>query len=144
MKKSTNIAIGALVAVVVAIAVVATTTPTTDSPSLGSSSVGSETINPNASGTTGGTTGSTTTTTGTTKTYTMAEVGTHNSQTSCWSAINGSVYDLTRWIAAHPGGREAILYLCGIDGTAAFNQQHGGQARPERELAKLKIGTLQK
>ncbi|MEI7709620.1 MAG: cytochrome b5 domain-containing protein [bacterium] len=45
-------------------------------------------------------------------------------------------------MSAHPGGSQAILYLCGIDGTKAFNDQHGGQARPERELASFVIGKL--
>lgn len=143
VKKSTNSIIGILIAIVVAIAVFATTgnSPT----SLGTTSVGSETTNPNTSGTTSGTTtGTKTGTTGgtTPKTYSMAEIAMHNSRASCWSAVNGSVYDLTRWISAHPGGSQAILYMCGIDGTEAFTAQHGGQSRPESELAKLKIGTL--
>lgn len=71
-----------------------------------------------------------------------AEVATHNSGASCWTSISGSVYDLTAWITRHPGGRGAILRLCGVDGTAAFQAQHGGQGRPERELATFKIGTL--
>lgn len=78
------------------------------------------------------------------KTYTMADVAKHNSGTSCWTAINGGVYDVTSWINQHPGGAQAILSLCGIDGSAAFNGQHGGQARPESELATFKIGTLVK
>ncbi len=93
--------------------------------------------------TTGSTNDTTSTTTGSAeKSYSLAEVGTHNSQSSCWTAINGNVYDVTSWISRHPGGSEAILSLCGIDGTTAFNGQHGGQARPENELATFKIGVL--
>jgi cytochrome b involved in lipid metabolism len=75
-------------------------------------------------------------------TYTLAQVALHNSASSCWTAINGGVYDVTTWINQHPGGPEAILSLCGTDGSAAFNGQHGGQARPAAELASFKIGTL--
>jgi len=75
-------------------------------------------------------------------TYTLADVATHNTATSCWSAINGGVYDLTSWINQHPGGAQAILGLCGRDGSAAFNDQHGGQRRPANELAGFQIGTL--
>lgn len=75
-------------------------------------------------------------------TYTLAEVALHNSGTSCWTAINGNVYDVTSWINEHPGGPEAILSLCGTDGSTAFNDQHGGQSRPEAELATFKIGAL--
>jgi cytochrome b involved in lipid metabolism len=75
-------------------------------------------------------------------TYTLAEVAEHNSGTSCWTAINGGVYDVTTWINQHPGGPEHILALCGTDGSAAFNGQHGGEARPAAELATFKIGML--
>src|ERR1700733_8583211 len=49
----------------------------------------------------------------TSATYTLAEVAEHNSATSCWTAINGGVYDVTTWINQHPGGPEHILALCG-------------------------------
>jgi cytochrome b involved in lipid metabolism len=77
-------------------------------------------------------------------TYTMAQVAQHASATSCFTAISGSVYNLTSFINQHPGGAQAILSLCGRDGTAAFMAQHGGQGSPERELAALKIGVLAK
>lgn len=76
--------------------------------------------------------------------YTMAVVAAHNSRTSCYTVINSNVYDLTSWIGQHPGGQEAILSLCGKDGSAAFNTQHGGDRRPANELAGFKIGVLAK
>jgi cytochrome b involved in lipid metabolism len=78
------------------------------------------------------------------KSYTLAQVATHKDSASCWTAINGGVYDLTSWISQHPGGEGAILSICGKDGSAAFNAQHGGQSRPEQELATFKIGSLKK
>ena len=75
-------------------------------------------------------------------TYTMAQVASHNSSASCYTAVSGSVYDLTPFIDQHPGGAQAILSLCGQDGTAAFMGQHGGQRRPVSELASFKIGML--
>lgn len=74
--------------------------------------------------------------------YTMAAVATHNSKSSCWSAINGKVYDLTSWISQHPGGAERILSICGKDGSAAFNGQHEGDRRPASELADYLLGDL--
>lgn len=74
--------------------------------------------------------------------YTMAQVAAANSAAKCWTAIRGDVYDLTSWVDQHPGGGDKILSICGTDGTAAFEGQHGGQRRPERELAGFKIGTL--
>lgn len=72
----------------------------------------------------------------------MTQIAQHNSRTSCWSAINGNVYDLTSWIPNHPGGEQAIIQLCGTDGSAKFNGQHGGQQRQAMVLAGFKIGAL--
>ena len=69
------------------------------------------------------------------KSYTMAEVAKHNSETSCRSAINGNIYDLGAFVSQHPGGDRNILKICGIDGTMAFEGKHGGQNRPEKTLA---------
>ena len=73
-------------------------------------------------------------------TYNAADLKKHASAASCWSAINGNVYDLTKWINRHPGGASVIKGLCGRDGSAGFNGQHGGQSRPASELAAFKIG----
>jgi cytochrome b involved in lipid metabolism len=74
--------------------------------------------------------------------YTLAQVAQHANAQSCWTAINGGVYDVTSWINEHPGGPERILNICGTDGSTAFNQQHGGQRQPANELATFEIGTL--
>jgi cytochrome b involved in lipid metabolism len=75
-------------------------------------------------------------------TYSASDVARHNSKADCWSIINGGVYDLTSWIPRHPGGERAIEGLCGKDGSAAFNGQHGGGATQQAILAELKVGTL--
>ncbi len=80
----------------------------------------------------------------TTKYYTTTDVAAHASTQSCWSIVNGKVYDLTSWISRHPGGTSAIKRMCGVDGSRDFNDQHDGQARPEQELASFYIGTLKK
>lgn len=79
---------------------------------------------------------------GTSGSYSMAEVATHKDATSCWTVIDGTVYDLTQWIDQHPGGPEAIQSICGIDGSSAFHGQHGNNPRQENILATFKIGTL--
>lgn len=75
-------------------------------------------------------------------TFTMADVRARATSEQCYTVVNGNVYDLTAWIVKHPGGSRAILSLCGTDGTASFEGKHGGQGRPESELASYKIGTL--
>ncbi len=78
------------------------------------------------------------------KTYTLSEVSSHKDSSDCWSAVNGYVYDITSFINKHPGGDRNILKICGIDGSSAFNGQHGGQSKPENILASFKIGVLAK
>lgn len=75
---------------------------------------------------------------------TLEEVAKHNNADSCYSAIRGSVYDLTSWVYRHPGGSARILSICGKDGTSAFTTQHAGEPRPEQMLATFKIGELVK
>lgn len=74
--------------------------------------------------------------------YTMAEVAQHASADSCWTAVDGGVYDVTAWIGQHPGGRDRILGLCGKDGTAAFTTQHGSSQRVAGVIAGFRIGDL--
>lgn len=72
----------------------------------------------------------------------LSEVEQNASAESCWVAIDGDVYDLTDWIPQHPGGADRIEALCGTDGTAQFEGQHGGQDGPESQLEQYRIGEL--
>ncbi len=72
----------------------------------------------------------------------MAVVAQHSGRSSCYSAINGTVYDLTSWIDRHPGGAQRILSICGKDGSSAFSGQHEGEPRPEQILAGFEVGRL--
>ena len=76
--------------------------------------------------------------------YTMSQVKANNSAKSCWTIVDGFVYNLTSWISSHPGGAGAILFLCGTDGTNAFKAQHENQARPAVRLDSYKLGPLNK
>jgi hypothetical protein len=74
--------------------------------------------------------------------YTMDQVRANNSNSSCWSVIDGNVYDLTRWINSHPGGASSIRSLCGLDGTASFKGQHSNQSSPAQRLNSYLLGPL--
>ena len=76
--------------------------------------------------------------------FTMTQVRANNSARSCWTVIDGVVYDLTKWISNHPGGSGAILFLCGTDGTNAFSAQHQNQSRPAIRLDTYRLGPLNK
>ena len=50
-------------------------------------------------------------------TYTLADVKLHSDASSCWTAINGGVDDVTSWIDQHPGSNPFALRcrrLCGV------------------------------
>lgn len=78
------------------------------------------------------------------KSYTLAQVKAHKSASNCWSAVNGKVYNLTKWIAKHPGGSGVIKSMCGKDATAAFKSEHGLSGKPASKLAAYKVGALAK
>jgi len=73
----------------------------------------------------------------------MTQVAEHADAQSCYTVINGGVYDVTSFANVHKGGSEKILALCGKDGTASFEKKHGGWEKALATLATLKIGTLQ-
>jgi hypothetical protein len=74
--------------------------------------------------------------------YTLEEVKKHSTASDCWAVVSGSVYDLTKWTALHPGGPAIIRSLCGRDATADFLGRHENQADPARELSNYFIGKL--
>lgn len=78
------------------------------------------------------------------ETFTVAEVATHNTSANCYAIVSGKVYNLTDWIAKHPGGPEAIKGLCGTDATAQFSAQHGSDKQPNNALAMFLIGEVVK
>ncbi len=74
--------------------------------------------------------------------YTMAQVQQHASDTSCWTVVSGSVYDMTAWIGPHPGGQAVIEAMCGQDATSRYSQEHGSDRLPASTLATFKLGAL--
>lgn len=77
----------------------------------------------------------------TSQTYTLDDVAQHGKASDCYTAIDGNVYDLTDYISKHPGGF-GIVELCGIDGTADFERQHGQTPEAKQQLSTLLIGEL--
>lgn len=58
------------------------------------------------------------------KVITMVEVASHNSTESAWVAIDGDVYDITKFIPMHPGGAALLAAHAGTDATEAFFDMH--------------------
>lgn len=51
------------------------------------------------------------------------ELKKHNSREDCWMAVKGIVYDVTKYLNDHPGGR-VILQGAGKDATKLLEEEH--------------------
>lgn len=75
--------------------------------------------------------------------FTAADVATHNQYTDCWISVNGSVFDMTGFDSVHPGGREAIMKLCGKDGTRMFmKEDEHAERNAWKEIQQFRVGEL--
>ena len=76
-------------------------------------------------------------------TFTSNQVAAHSTTSDCWTVIEKTVYDLSGYGQAHPGGATNITALCGKDATSAFGGQHGFAGTPANVLGAMAIGTLE-
>lgn len=74
--------------------------------------------------------------------YTMADVERRNTAEQCWTVVDGTIYDVSSFIARHPAGTQDIINMCGKDASESFLGQHSGQVEPEKWLSTLKVGAL--
>ncbi len=75
----------------------------------------------------------------------FSEVTQHHTRKSAWCVIRGAVYDLTAFIARHPGGPNILGIHMGRNATHGFMKSHGGlfaSKGVEHMLKKMRIGTL--
>lgn len=70
-----------------------------------------------------------------------AELSEHKSQFDCWTAYKGKVYNITQYIAYHPGGAPLLMSGAGKDCTVQFNKFHAW-VNAESMLSKCLIGVL--
>merc|ERR1719506_2554387 len=54
----------------------------------------------------------------------LSEVQKHTTKDSCWVILHDNVYDLTAFLADHPGGDEVILKWAGKDATKFWSAIH--------------------
>ena len=55
---------------------------------------------------------------------TKEELRNHSTASSCWIAVDGIVYDVTKFLKAHPGGANVIIDVSGKDVTEDFFTYH--------------------
>lgn len=79
------------------------------------------------------------------KEYSRAEIAKHNKKDDCWLIIDDKVYDVTKFIADHPGG-EIILKNAGADSSEGFHRVEAhtriGKEDNTYSGAQVKMGAL--
>ena len=75
--------------------------------------------------------------------YTIEEVSEHNTIDNCWIVANNNVYDVTKFINRHPGGKFPILSKAGTDTTKhfAWHSAHAKELWKLYKIGELKIST---
>ncbi|KAI8621039.1 acyl-CoA dehydrogenase/oxidase [Chytriomyces sp. MP71] len=71
---------------------------------------------------------------------TLDEVARHNKADDLWIVIDSKVYDLSRFIDAHPGGSHVLLEMAGKDATEEFYSLHRHAIL--KKYPKLVIGSV--
>mmetsp|Transcript_8578 Transcript_8578/g.11608 ORF Transcript_8578/g.11608 Transcript_8578/m.11608 type:complete len:479 (-) Transcript_8578:108-1544(-) len=71
--------------------------------------------------------------------FSSADVAKHNTINDCWLIVNGKVYDVTDFIARHPGG-DIIMKYAGNDATDVFTAYHN--PREFKRLPPMMVGEL--
>lgn len=69
------------------------------------------------------------------------ELAEHKSPGNAWVAINGEVYDVSKFAAMHPGGELLLLEHAGTDATETFWSYHAYEVL--KKYQRLKIGRLE-
>ncbi|KAF7327904.1 Acyl-CoA dehydrogenase [Mycena kentingensis (nom. inval.)] len=73
------------------------------------------------------------------KEYSLEEVAKHNKPDDIWVAIDGKVYDLTRFSKMHPGG---LAVLFDEETLQAFYSLHRAEVLERPQYKRLQIGTV--
>ncbi|KPM39067.1 hypothetical protein AK830_g7517 [Neonectria ditissima] len=74
-------------------------------------------------------------------TFSRDEVRSHTTEDSLWCIIDSTVYDLSDFVDAHPGGESVLRQVAGQDATTAFYNLHRHEVLTK--YADLAIGTVE-
>ena len=76
--------------------------------------------------------------------YSWEEISKHNTKDDLWLVVDNKVYNLTSFVASHPGGEQPLLHYAGKDATKKFKSipEHMADEEIPAFLETLCIGTV--
>lgn len=74
---------------------------------------------------------------------TADEVAKHKTEKDCWVILHDKVYDVTKFLPDHPGGKKAIVLYAGKDATEEFDMLHNKNVLTKYLPAEACLGDLQ-
>merc|ERR1711934_707626 len=69
------------------------------------------------------------------------EIKKHNSEKDCWLVVHGKVYNVTEFLADHPGGKKVLVRASGADASEEFDMLHKPEVL-EKYAKDYQIGVL--
>ncbi|ORX81672.1 acyl-CoA dehydrogenase NM domain-like protein [Basidiobolus meristosporus CBS 931.73] len=75
------------------------------------------------------------------KSFTIQEVQKHNSENDCWIIVHGQVYDVSKFLGEHPGGKKVLIRVAGTDASKQFDNFHN-KAILDQWGPKLLVGSI--
>jgi len=72
------------------------------------------------------------------------ELNSKNTVDECWIGYRGKVYDVTRWLAKHPGGLRSIMSTAGKDATSVMISLHAPETLAKHMKRIRQVGILPK
>lgn len=74
----------------------------------------------------------------------LEEIMKHNTEEDCWVIIKDTVYDLTKFLSDHPGGKKAIMLFAGKDATEEFDMLHPPNVLKKYLTPEVVLGPVKK
>lgn len=75
------------------------------------------------------------------KSYTVEEVQAHNTASDCWIIVESKVFDVTKFLSEHPGGKKVLLKKAGKDASKEFKTFHN-ESIMQRVGLPMQVGVI--